>query len=184
MAGRCASCGAIATAWCKACRTKDGTHDQLTDAITTTYYCSTACQKADWIEHEVVCLARRNVGRNKATLRACAIAQDFFYIFRQSTFDHAILGVEQIGDTLLVRDIDMDNIGSSHQPIHPGGRIFPFPTSFFQNELQRKAVLVWRMCDEAIICTVDLVRWLLGGKSCIIAFTASGRNRNPALTCS
>ncbi|KAJ4300851.1 hypothetical protein N0V90_002939 [Kalmusia sp. IMI 367209] len=135
ISNNCVYCGAAAASHCARCEA--------------TKYCGPQCQKSDWSIHKTTCGKQ---GLDLVVHRAAEMLQDIYYFLREKTFDNAILSIEHVGDTLVIRD----------KPMVPG-TIYPFPHHLVHSEEETKMVLTTLICQEPIAYLYDLFLEMLKG---------------------
>jgi len=145
----CTQCYKAATKKCSACCGAPNADQSIVD---TQWYCGTECQKADWINHKSACKIAQT---RKMLYRAGHTLQMGICMYREELFDLFIESVERKdGDIVLVE-------GWYDSP----DLFFPFPSSLFPDEDEKRAVLLHQCCDDAPAYMYKLILMMLQGKS-------------------
>lgn len=168
----CANCSKPATDCCSACKDAPTVDEGVPAA--NVYYCSRACQVANFKDHRTTC---RILRARKELYRAGDLLKEMFHKLREAVFDLSI--VEVIRDTngpsekphLWLRE------GHYADIFTPFDALVPFPTDLFNNKAERDAVLSLNACSDAVGWMGNSVKEMLGGKKyfrIIWLFTNSG----------
>ncbi|KAI4256683.1 MAG: hypothetical protein L6R42_006081 [Xanthoria sp. 1 TBL-2021] len=123
------------------------------------YYCSAACQKANWSAHKPECQASQN---RRAVYRAGIIVQTLSFTFRRNTWSWPIKKAERD------RSDGIGEIWRIFDTQHPGNEVsyfLPFPKELFPNVQDQEAVLSHSDCRNAIADMEILIKDLLQGES-------------------
>ncbi len=116
----------------------------------TTYYCSKACQKTEYVRtHKYACNWAKN---RRAVYRVGDIAQLAFYAYSEKIFDVSITKVEKQEGTLYL-----------HQGNNDQNLLLPFPDKLFSDEEEKLAALTVLAYDNALGFVHVLVEKMLGG---------------------
>ncbi len=150
--GLCARCHKDATKFCPRCK---WTPDNFPGAeATKTYYCNSACQQEDWIDHKTVCKATQE---RKSLYRTGLIVQDVFYKFRERVFDKLIVKVERKEDVTYL-----------YEGLYKS-TLLPFPSELFPNEQERNAALVDLSCDDSVGYMREILETMLEGNQVLVS---------------
>ncbi|KAK3691780.1 hypothetical protein LTR37_018438 [Vermiconidia calcicola] len=103
-----------------------------------TYYCSNECQKSDFGQHKTVC---RYANARKQMYRGAALLQNVFYMFCRTMFVYSITDVEHKHDELHI-----------HVPFFASapGPLYAFPDNLVRTDDDRKAILTYGSCRNAV----------------------------------
>jgi len=143
----CVLCGQPATRACVACKTDLD--------LTTTYYCTTDCQRSHWKEHKAGCAT----GANRAALhRAARMARDIFLDFNNQTWGDKVLNVQERGNVLriAIKELSVENI------------YVPFPKHLGLSASDEAAVLSHCACTGSLAYMWDVIGVLLSGRAEIL----------------
>ena len=146
---KCSKCSKTASLTCKACKAMPNATD---GQISSTWYCGSECQKADWIEHKPQCKASQ---ARQALYRAAVTAKEIFYIYQKKTFMWAPKKFEKIGTTWLI----LPNVHTSTS------QLVPFPYQNFPDVHDQEALLTYQSCNTAVSEMHNVVKTFLVGKS-------------------
>ena len=125
---RCAHCMEPSTDHCNGCHKAPDVEGGHTETV---WYCSPKCQKADWKFHKFDC---RKAQARKSLYRVAETAKLAFFRLVERIFDLHVVGVEDQGDTLYVRE-------------GPGDRsIFNFPAEHLNSDQDKQATMAWMNC--------------------------------------
>ena len=150
--GLCARCHKDTKKFCARCK---WTSDNFPGVeVTKTYYCHTACQKEDWINHRTVCKA---IQERKSLYRIGLIVQNVFYKFRERVFDQLIVKVEREKDVTYL----YEGLYSS--------TLVPFPSELFPDEQERNAVLVHLSCGDSVAYMHEILKTMLEGNLMLVS---------------
>lgn len=142
----CATCRRDGARRCVGC---NGAPDNEGRQLYPTYYCSTQCQKTDYIRtHKHACKAAKD---RRAVYRVGDIAQLAFYAYSERLFDTSITKVEKKDDTLYLRQ------GKNDQNL-----LLPFPSKLFSNKDEKSAALTALAHDNAIGFVHILIEKMVG----------------------
>ena len=144
---QCAHCCKVATQICKGCA---GAPDIGDGMSLKTFYCNTTCQKAHWSKHRPTC---NRLSVRKKLYRAGGILQEIFYAYREITFDKMFRKIERQGKDLYMYEVEYD----WQIPV-------PFPSALISSENERRAVLAYRSCDDALAYMYEIIKVLLKGE--------------------
>lgn len=146
----CARCNKATARSCTGCKDAPTETGQIG---TSTFYCSTECQKADWTNHKELCKILQS---RKIVYRAGSILQEMFYVYREKTFDLLIERIEERAGRLYVHEGIRDSVLTD--------TLIPFPSEMIPNEQDKKGILSYMSCFEAVGWMHDIIRYLLMGK--------------------
>ena len=117
---------------------------------TPTYYCGAGCQKQDWETHKREC---KSSNVRKIIYRAGQTCQELFYILREILFDKAITKIKKEGEDLAIYEGDYN------------GRLFvDYPHNLVTNMNDRKAILSFAACSDAVQFLAPMVEKILEGR--------------------
>lgn len=141
-------CRKVATLQCSACHKAPGAEG---GHVETVWYCGAKCQKADWEFHKYDC---RNAQTRRSLYRAAETAKLAFFRLVERTFDLQVVGVEDKGDTLYVRE------GLKNRSIFN-----PFPAEHLNTDQDKQAAMAWMHCGGSEDYVQVLVETMLQGQS-------------------
>jgi hypothetical protein len=98
----------------------------------------------------------------KLLFRAGSILQDVFYGYREVVFDKRILpGRNKDGKKYFYKDFDDD---MPHMATIDNVLV-PFPTTHVSNTQEKRVILTFQSCDDALSWMHDLVKYFLQSQS-------------------
>ena len=122
------------------------------------WYCSRACQRADWKIHRGLCNSDKlldHVRMRRKLTAAAAILQNIFFASSENTFGFNIHKAERREDKIHLYT-------STDCKLKPP---FEFPTRFTWTEDEKARLLSFGRCGDAGVVTAGLLHSLLGGWS-------------------
>jgi hypothetical protein len=99
-AAECFVCGTPTTKPCSGCS------DDPTAETTTTYYCGKSCQTKDWGAHKERC---QQIRARKQLYRGAALAQDLFFVFRETLWEHDVKWLKVEGEVISLQTFNEDH---------------------------------------------------------------------------
>ena len=144
----CAVCGDDASQWCSGC--PEGRDNQ--GNMSTIHYCSKKCQAADWPKHKTQCKLRH---ARKILFRGADLMQQAFYAFREEAFDLKVTAVKREGDFIILEEAYVYDI--------PGSPLYRFPSHMVQDEADKRSILVFNACSDALVYPMGLFDKVLEG---------------------
>ncbi|KAI9709550.1 MAG: hypothetical protein M1820_003310 [Bogoriella megaspora] len=140
----CVVCQKPTTKVCPGC--KDAPKIAPDEAVFDLHYCSTACQKADWQNHEDHC---NKLKQRRILFQAAGIIQSAFYVFSESASARVIVDIVKQDNTITVVE---DLSRPRHQIYHP------FPNHRIADIDDRNAVLSLDACTMAVAFTTSVAQ--------------------------
>lgn len=143
----CTNCGKEAKKHCAGCV---GGIDANGVVVQKERYCSETCQLSAWKNHRYIC---KQLATRKQLYRAGQIVQDAFLAYREKTFDLRITRVEK-------KENEIHLYEGAYGDKEP---LVPFPADLVDNAEDKKMVLTWSTCSEAVGRMSKLLKDLLRG---------------------
>lgn len=141
-------CRKAATIQCRAChKAPDGEGGH----VETVWYCGADCQISDWKFHKYDCC---KIQTRRFLYRVAETAKLAFFRLIERTFDLDVVGIEEKGDTLYVRE------GLKNPSIFN-----PFPAEHLDSDQDKQAVMAWMHCGGSEDYVQVLVETMLQGQS-------------------
>jgi hypothetical protein len=145
-AAECFVCGTPTTKPCSGCS------DDPRGETTPTHYCSRDCQTKDWPAHKETCQHTR---ARKQLYRGAALAQDLFFVFRETLWEHEVKWLKVDGQEMTLQTFDGD------QKMWP---LCPFPDGLVATVEVKRALLSMHNCGLAVGYMHDFFQQMFKGK--------------------
>ena len=143
----CTNCGKDAQKHCAACV---GGVDATGVVVENELYCSQTCQQSAWKDHKYTC---KQLVARKQLHRAGQLVQDAFLAYREKTFDLRVTRVEKNGNEMHL----FEGVYGDKEPQ------VPFLADLVDNDEDKKMMLTWFTCSEAVGHMSKLAKDLLQG---------------------
>ncbi|KAE9362605.1 hypothetical protein N431DRAFT_358321 [Stipitochalara longipes BDJ] len=144
----CVVCESPATQRCTACKDSPGSNSMIEGV----YYCTSECQKADWKNHKPTCFRLR---ARKSIYSAGFILQELFYVYKEKIFNKLIAKIETRDGKLYIHQ------GQYPKSLTGYDCVQPFPKDLFQNNYDKRAILVHWACSDAVDWMQEVVEYVL-----------------------
>ncbi len=131
---KCSVCQKEGNLVCKGCKNTPDSAGSLTGV----YYCGASCQKDDWSTHKILCKMSND---RRALYRAGGMLQQLYSTYSRYTQTWLIGRIEKAGNVWVVFD--------GPNP-HGTSALIPFPDALFPDPQDKKSILAWRGCNDAI----------------------------------
>jgi hypothetical protein len=113
-------------------------------------YCLAACQKLDWKAHKTAC---KQLKVRKQLYRAGELVRDAFLAYREQAFDLNVVKVEKKASDLYIHEGEVN------------GGLVPFPSKLVPDAEDKKMLLTWNSCSDALAYMHKIINDLIGGTS-------------------
>ncbi|TVY73477.1 hypothetical protein LSUE1_G007415 [Lachnellula suecica] len=147
----CAHCSNLAVHACSVCNNAPAYEIPSKN----TYYCSTQCQKDDWLTHKAVC---KTLKTRKMLFRAGELLQEIFYVYREQVFDKVFVKVEKRDGKMLLHQGEYPPLSKMSNALD---LLFPFDPSVVSDPLDKASILTYMACGDAVAWMHDLVKYVL-----------------------
>ena len=149
----CAHCHQLTTKYCSGCN--DAPSYISDHPPKRTFFCSSECQTMGWKDHKVLC---NRLSLRKKLQRIAWMIDTAWHTYREKAFDVSITNVQVEGNMLVIYED-----GYTDWFIKYRSYCWPFPTSVAVNDQDKRAVLDFMCCGDAIAYMQELIVCLLKG---------------------
>lgn len=144
---RCAECDKPASFRCSRCQEDLDTQGEPSP----TFYCGKTWQESNWKIHKTVC---KHANYRKQLYRAGTLVQNAFHSTHQESFDSKVAKIVKQSERPQASHGKSDNEESF---------LVCFTETMFENEQQKRLLLSWYSCNEAVARMSKLVTAALEG---------------------